>query len=395
MIDFINYSEKSEFFLLKKYLEDIQNNCADFNNCKGIIVRGEYGIGKTTFVKKALKILNYEIIEYDHTHSGNKNIENLFQKQSSKESIINIFNKKKTKIVILIDNLECINKNERGTMGEILKYTRGKKTKSQKNEEYSLNPVICISNNGSEKKINDLSSKIYTINYEPISNYVIKNILIKENSILNNKINENLLNKIIKFVNQNLYELNNIIKLNNVETIEKFMNEFNCLYVTKDVVNEIIQKNLTIDYHNQINETDRTSIGLLYHENIIDSVKSLDSRIYIDCLSNFCYADYIDRITFQKQIWTFNEMSSLIKIMNNNYILKDYKKKKKNDVRFTKVLTKYSTEYNNKIFLIKLSQKNNSDIDELFVKYIANPEYKNDNITDLETNRIKKFLNLN
>lgn len=80
--------------------------------------------------------------------------------------------------------------------------------------------------------------------------------------------------------------------------------------------------------------------------------------------------------------------------MNNNFILKDYKKKKKDDIRFTKVLTKYSTEYNNKIFLIKLSQKNNSDIDELFVNYVKNPDYKNENITELESNRIKKFLNL-
>ena len=327
MTDFINYSEKSEFFLLKKYLEDIQNNCAEFNNCKGIIIRGECGIGKTTFVKRALNTLNYDIIDYDHTLSGSKNIENLFQKQSSKHSIINIFNKKNTKIVILIDNLECINKNERGTMSEILKYTRGKKTKSQKKEEYSLNPVICISNKGYEKKINDLSSKIYTINYEPISNEIIKNILIIEKNIFNNIVHDTLLNNIISFINYNLYELNNIIKLDNIETIKKFMNQVNCLYVTKDVVYKIIQNNLTIEYHNQINETDRTSISLLYHENIIDSVKSLDSKTYINCLSNFCYADYIDRITFQKQIWTFNEMSSLIKIMNNNYILKDYKKK--------------------------------------------------------------------
>ena len=87
-------------------------------------------------------------------------------------------------------------------------------------------------------------------------------------------------------------------------------------------------------------------------------------------------------------------MSSLIKIMNNNYILKECERNKKGDIRFTKVLTKYSTEYNNKIFLIKLSQKNNSDIDELFADYIKNPDYKNENITDIENNRIKKFLNL-
>lgn len=390
MIEFTNYILKNEFNLLKTYLGEIEKNEAKYNNCKGIIIKGKHGIGKTTFIKTVLKKLDYEIIEYDHTQNGNKNIENLFYKQSSKESIINIFNNKKSKIIILIDNLECINKNERGTIGEILKFIRGKKTKTQKNEEYSLNPVICISNNGTEKKINDISSKIYNINFESISNKKIKEIIVQHKNIQD----ELLLNKIVEYVNSNLYNLNNILKLENINRVFKYIYNSNCLYITKDVVRELLQNNFKLQYHNNINDTDRTSIGLLYHENIIDSFKKLDENIYIKCLNNFCYADYIDRITFQKQIWTFNEMSSLIKIMNNNYLLKKQVRKVKDEIRFTKVLTKYSTEYNNKLFLIRLSQKNNSDIDELFIKYINNNNYTDENITDLESNRIKKFLNI-
>ena len=390
MTDFIKYTEKEEFFLLKEYLVEIQNNKSKYNNCKGIMIRGDYGIGKTTFVKDALRELNYEIIEYDHTQSGSKNIENLFCKQGSKESIINIFNNKKTKIVILIDNLECINKNERGTLGEILKYTRGKKTKTQKTEEYSINPVICISNKGTEKKINDIANKIYNIDYKPITTNQIKNILKEKKNIYD----ESILNKLVSYIKFNLYELNNIININNVTNIMNILDDSKCFYITKQIVNDIIKNNYTINYHNKINETDRTSIGLLYHENIIDSYKKLDEKIYIDCLENFCFSDYIDRITFQKQIWSFNEMSSIIKIINNNYILQGLERRKKEEIRFTKVLTKYSTEYNNKLFLIKLSQKNKSDIDELFMNVIENGELSNENTTELELNRLKKYLNL-
>ena len=46
--------------------------------------------------------------------------------------------------------------------------------------------------------------------------------------------------------------------------------------------------------------------------------KSISIPFYINQLDNICFADYIDRITFQKQIWQFNEMSSLIKTFNNN-----------------------------------------------------------------------------
>ena len=49
--------------------------------------------------------------------------------------------------------------------------------------------------------------------------------------------------------------------------------------------------------------------------------------LYMKLLDNICYSDYIDRITFQKQIWQFNEMSSLIKTFYNNKIYheNDYK----------------------------------------------------------------------
>ena len=55
-----------------------------------------------------------------------------------------------------------------------------------------------------------------------------------------------------------------------------------------------------------MNETDRTSVGLLFHENIIDVLdqdKKTSIPFYDDVLNNICFADFIDRITFQKQIW--------------------------------------------------------------------------------------------
>ena len=71
-----------------------------------------------------------------------------------------------------------------------------------------------------------------------------------------------------------------------------------------------------------MNETDRTSVGLLWHENIIDVIDKYDKNtsipFYTNQLANICFADYIDRTTFQKQILQFNEMSSLIKTFKNN-----------------------------------------------------------------------------
>jgi len=159
-----------------------------------------------------------------------------------------------------------------------------------------------------------------------------------------------------------------------------------------------------------MNETDRTSVGLLWHENIIDVIDKFDKKqsipFYINQLENICFADYIDRITFQKQIWQFNEMSSLIKTFKNNKMYHEYfqKKQKYNptEVRFTKVLTKYSTEYNNSLFIQKLCQKLGMDKKDLFGFFIDLKNNSDDNeilnllenyeIGKLDINRIYRYI---
>ena len=87
--------------------------------------------------------------------------------------------------------------------------------------------------------------------------------------------------------------------------------------------------------------------------------------LIVNILKNLCFADYIDRITFQNQIWIFNEISSLIKTFHNNKLLHENFNEIRNvnheDIRFTKVLTKYSTEYNNQIFINNLCIQLNMD----------------------------------
>ena len=114
---------------------------------------------------------------------------------------------------------------------------------------------------------------------------------------------------------------------------------------------------------------------------------------YLKILDNMCFADYIDRITFQKQIWQFNEMSSLIKTFHCNKMYHDefllgptntiIKKPKFNpvEVRFTKVLTKYSTEYNNSIFIQNLCQQLGLDKKDTFSFFL---ELRNNNTKEEE-----------
>jgi hypothetical protein len=67
-------------------------------------------------------------------------------------------------------------------------------------------------------------------------------------------------------------------------------------------------------------------------------------------------------------------MSSLIKTFKNNKLFHDTFKKKIHynpaEVRFTKVLTKYSTEYNNYLFIQNLCQQLSMDKKDLFAFFL-------------------------
>ena len=166
------------------------------------------------------------------------------------------------------------------------------------------------------------------------------------------------------------------------------------------------------EQHNYIiNDTDRTTVGLLWHENVPDTIihnkdKKEVIKLYNNILSNFCYSDYVDRITFQKQIWQLNEMSSLIKLFYNNKLIHDSQlhKKELNTVRFTKILTKYSTEYNNITFIKDMCQKlmiDKKDLFYFFYKKRIDMDYNieciqqyftNFDISKLEVNRMYRYI---
>jgi len=191
--------------------------------------------------------------------------------------------------------------------------------------------------------------------------------------ILEKSIKTNLL----VYIQGDLRKLDSIVKIYNKQNIilnkEIIQNIFQPKTYNEDskkITQNLINNNYSIDKHNNImNETDRTIVGLLWHENIVDCLNKFKTKdsfpFYNKVLENICFADYIDRITFQKQIWQFNEMSSLIKTFYNNKLFHEkFPKKNKynpSEVRFTKVLTKYSTEYNNYMFIQNLCFNLNMD----------------------------------
>jgi DNA polymerase III delta prime subunit len=409
----LDRDEKSN--TIKDILKSFEANKNNMLIKKGIYVYGTPGTGKTTFVSNILKEMGYDIINYDAGDIRNTSvIEDITKHNMSDKNIMSLFNKKVKKIAIIMDEIDGMNNGDKGGINTLIKLIRPKKTKKQKLEEITMNPIICIGNYRVDKKIKELMKVCNTVELKTPTTPQINQII---NSLFAN-IDANIKDKIINFIQGDLRKLKSIhnIYKNDPEffkgeIIENIFQVKSYNDNTKKITNKLINNYYNINEHVTImNETDRTSVGLLWHENIIDVIDKYDKKtsvpFYINQLDNICFADYIDRTTFQKQIWQFNEMSSLIKTFKNNKLYHENFQKKTNynptEVRFTKVLTKYSTEYNNSLFIQKLCQKLNMDKKDIFGYFIDLKNKYDDNeifalfenyeITKLDINRIYRYL---
>ena len=400
---------------IKNILREFELNKSNLLFKKGIYVYGNPGTGKTTFVTNILKDLNYDIIKYDAGDIRNASvIEDITKHNMSDKNIMSLFNKQVKKIAIIMDEIDGMNNGDKGGINTLIKLIRPKKTKKQKLEEVTMNPIICIGNYRVDKKIKELMKVCNTIE---LTTPNVEQISTITDQLLPNIISEIKL-KLVSYVQGDLRKLNNMYNLNlrkpeffTCEILDSVFQIKSYNDDTKKITNKLINQYYPINEHNNImNETDRTSVGLLWHENIIDVIEKLDKKqsipFYISQLDNICFSDYIDRITFQKQIWQFNEMSSLIKTFKNNKLYHEtFTKKIKynpSEVRFTKVLTKYSTEYNNYLFIQKLCQKLGMDKKDLFGFFIDLKNNLDDNeiisqlenceISKLDINRIYRYI---
>ena len=433
---------------IKSILNSFEENCNNIFFKKGIYIYGSPGCGKTEFVIEILKEMNYDVIKYDAGDVRNKSlIDTITSNNISNYNVLQKMHGVTKKIAIVMDEIDGMNNGDKGGITSLIKLIRQKKTKKQRLESKTLNPVICIGNYYIDKKIKELIKVCNTFELKTPTDCQMTQLIQQYIPTLSNIINQeqqDIMNILLKYIQGDMRKLQFIVNiykkkphLMTKETIENIFHIKSYNEDAKKITQKLINYPVNIQKHNTfMNETDRTIVSLLWHENIVDTLTNIDKRqsfpFYLKILENICYADYVDRITFQNQIWQFNEMSSMMKTFYNNKILHNTFKIKNiteentrdnnnnnsfiecTDVRFTKVLTKYSTEYNNILFIYNLCQELNMDKKDLIAffqelrlffgkEFYQSPDvlnkvelmFENYNINKLDIKRMYRYLDKN
>lgn len=381
--NYFDYSEILERNSIKHEISSIlQNFDSNFNNIhykKGLYIYGSPGSGKTHFVVQLLKDIGYDVIKYDAGDVRNKSlIDNITSNNVSNKNVLDMMKGKTRKIAIVMDEIDGMNNGDKGGINALIKLIRQKKTQKQKLENMTLNPIICIGNYYMDKKIRELMKVCNCFELKTPTNAQIEKLLYK---MIPLHYLQRHKNDIIHYIQGDIRKLNFTEQLYktkshllNNDIIQNIFHNKTYNEDSKRLTSTLFNEYIPFHEHNiRMNDNDRTIIALLWHENIVDLLhhvpQSSQFPFYLQLLENICFADYIDRITFQNQIWIFNEMSSLMKTFYNNKLYHEAPFEKKmihhEDIRFTKVLTKYSTEYNNQLFLTNLCLELNMDMKDL------------------------------
>lgn len=413
----------------------------------GLFITGPAGSGKTGFIHNLMRkpevASNFDFIYFNAADQRNKNvISEMTSQNMTSQNVHQMFFSKRKQLVFIMDDINHMNQTDKFGLNILIKMLRTKKTRKQKGEITTNIPVICIGNKGSDKKLKDLAKGCVNVNLLPPCREEIGEIISKTFPTMSNGDGEEVKEILLKAIGADLRKLAKYLDLlklyysadrhhqnnfsNFLELLQQnrgdIVKENLILNTIDDSMTKLQVKNLFSNYYpiiqhrNHILEADRTTISMIWHENVIDlkhlhddqgSEFNSNIKQYVNYLKNLTFADVLDRVTFLKQIWHCSEISSLIKTYYNNYLLhhsgymNNDNSLQSKELRFTKILTRYSTEFNNTSFKNTLTQRlimDRKDLNTLFYLGLCKKALdiqellELNDITELEQKRYLKML---
>ena len=277
---------------IKKILLSFDENCKNIAFKRGIYIYGSPGCGKTQFVVDLLKELDYDIIKYDAGDVRNKAlIDTITSNNVSNRNVLQMMTRKVKKLAIVMDEIDGMNNGDKGGITALIKIIRQKKTKKQRLESITMNPIICIGNYYIDKKIKELMKVCNTFELKtPVPNQM-KQVLYNIIPTIKDKSN-NYQSTILNYIQGDMRKLMFVkdifsnIKREDLLTEDKIQQIFCNKSFNEDskkITQSLINQPAKLEQHNKyMNETDFSNerFDAVMAAGWIRDLESSDSRIH-------------------------------------------------------------------------------------------------------------------
>ena len=380
----------------------------------GLFISGPPGIGKTSLSHLILSEYGYEVIEY--------NASDVRSQKSVKENLNKVLNSTNISIMkgnylkniaVIMDEVDGMSSGDRGGVSElvtIINPNKGKRKINKTDINYT-NPIICISNNNTDKKLSDLRKNCQEIIFtkptqSDIMNFA-KKIIEKENINIEESALLLLVNysqndfRRITYLLQDIHNtfLKKEIKL---DDIDELINSFSKKKVDLslfDATKKLFTSYKTLNETLFLYESDRSLVSMMVHENFILNIPPKEIMNQLPIIYNVYHymslGDIVDRIIYNNQTWYLQDFNGVIKCSYpsykfNNSFFKNSKIIK--NIKFTSILSKSAIQFSN--FKCIISIKNKLKMNKRYLYYLTYPLLEILFTKDVDDKKYQKAINM-
>ena len=367
-------------------MEKIESWLQDFPKGTCLLVMGNPGVGKTTKVKQVLNKGKYHM-HYFNTANFNKKgiIREHFQKIIQSTNIWVMMKQTKTPVIV-IDELEGISLNDRGSISEIIDMIKIIKTSKQPI------PIICIGNDNYFKKQKDLIKWCDYIHIKSPTNdelILFLKHLTDKHSI---KISKSTSEKLISECQRDYHRLENLFnymclenktsfKITDINKIiastDKKQVNINLYEATKKLLYEDISFETTMKWFHD----EKTLLPMMIHQNYH---LTNDNNQLVEIADVISYSNILESCLYQKNEWDLLNYYGFISCYVPSQLLKP---KTQSDIIYTKMLNKISLKHT---YIQKLRLKTMKKSEYYFDKTLQ--KYNNQRLYHLQdADEAKKY----
>lgn len=387
------YGNKENISKIKSWINDFREKKEGTK--MGLFISGPPGIGKTSLSHLILNTYNYEIIEY--------NASDVRSQKSVKESLNKVLNSTNISVMkgnnlkiiaIIMDEVDGMSSGDRGGVSElvsIINPNKGKRKVNKTDFKYS-NPIICISNNNTDKKLSDLRKNCQEIIFsKPTQKDVLdfsKKIIEKENIQIDDMALTLLVNhsqgdfRRITYLLQDIYNTfpGKDVTIDDIEDLFSNFSKKKIDLGLFDATKKLLTSYKSLNDTLMLYESDRSLVSMMVHENLLFNINKKELKNNIENIykvyNYLSLGDIVDRIIYNNQTWYLQDFNGVIKcsypsFMCNNVFLKNTKPPK---IEFTSILSKSAIQFSN--FKCIISIKNKFKINKKYLYYLTCPILK-------------------